>query len=186
LSQVDNEEWLAAWAAKREEVNRAMQAFVPAFKGLDPDAVVRIRGSLASGIKTNPAKVTDSGEQLLFNPSDFDIDAYVESNQLYREALEAEGSSDEAAHGQVVGSAHPGVNAIIRRMRDVLSGITGNRDTGRNAFRFNVVIRSSRNAAFKTRQDQDKLEELGQPWHWGNPLTIQPPAAEPTDRKSGE
>ena len=57
LSEVDNKVWEQAWAAKQEEVHNAMQAFVPDFLALDATAEVKIRGSLSSGIKGNPAKV---------------------------------------------------------------------------------------------------------------------------------
>jgi hypothetical protein len=149
----------------------AVQAFVPRFQALDPAAEVRIRGSIATGVKANPAKVDPvSGKRLLFNPTDFDVDAYIASDKLYGQALTASGSSDAVIRGKIPGSRLPAVNAIIREMRVALAKIAGNRDAPKAVqYRFNVIIRSVRNDKSTIRQDQGDM---------GGPLTIEPPESD--------
>ncbi|ACY13834.1 DUF4157 domain-containing protein [Haliangium ochraceum] len=174
LSQM-NRTWEQALARKQEEVIAAMQQFVPDFTALAADAEVRIRGSLASGVK-GPNKTSKTNERLLFDPTDFDIDAYVESDTLYGEALKADKTSDEVVRGQIAGSRHPKVNEIIRRMRTELAKVTGNRDAPpESQYKFNVLIRSSRNASFKTYQDRKAMSDLGENPNYGNPLNVPPP-----------
>ncbi|MEH1949465.1 MAG: DUF4157 domain-containing protein [Nostoc sp.] len=174
LSEADAN-WEKAWKAKQAEVHNAMQQFVPRFQALDPDAQVNIRGSLASGVKMNPDKRASSGEPYVFNPTDFDIDAYVVSDNLFRQAIR--NNSAAARNGQIVGSKSgiKQVNQLIRDMRDVLGNITGNRDTGNVKWHFNVLIRSSSNADKTTNKDRRSVTALGLEQSRGNPLTIQPP-----------
>ncbi|BAZ16713.1 hypothetical protein NIES4071_85910 [Calothrix sp. NIES-4071] len=172
LSEVNNEKWLQAWTDKQKEVHDAMQAFVPRFQALDTDAEVKIRGSLASGIK-GPNKVDKTGQRLLFNPTDFDIDAYVVSEKLFKEAVKKDPNA--AARGQIAGSKHDQVNAIIGEMRIVLAKISGNRDVPPTEWKFNVLIRSRKNAAGTVKRDQKAMEELRFPGEWGNPLEVKPP-----------
>jgi hypothetical protein len=171
ISHFNDEDFQQEWAAKQDEVYLAVQAFVPRFQALDPVAEVRIRGSIASGVKANPAKVDPvSGKRLLFNPTDFDIDAYIASDKLYGEALKAAGTSDGAVRGKIPGSKLPAVNAIIREMRVALAKIAGNRDAPKALqYRFNVIIRSVRNDKSTIRQDQGAM---------GGPLTIEPPESD--------
>jgi hypothetical protein len=179
LQQAENsEEWQQLWQAKQEEVNNVAQQFVPRFLALDPNAQVRMRGSLASGVKMNPSKVGPNGERLAFNPSSFDIDAYVVSDVLFEQA--AENNPDAVRNGQIVGSKsniRP-VQQIIRDMREALANIPGNRDSGENRFRFNVVIRSSENARYTTNRDRRNVGALGLPRERGNPLVVQSPENE--------
>ncbi|WP_199302655.1 DUF4157 domain-containing protein [Oscillatoria sp. FACHB-1406] len=175
LSQA-NEGWEKAWKAKQEEVHNAMQKFVPQFIALDPNAEVKIRGSLATGVKMNPEKRAKNGERYLFNPTDFDIDAYVVSETLYRKGLRLTGQQDAAVRGKIIGSKIPEVRQIIKDMRTVLADIAGNRDTGGQEWKFNVVIRSPRNADFTSRKDKQEVENLGLPPSRGNSLKIKPPA----------
>ncbi|HEY9804205.1 MAG TPA: hypothetical protein V6D25_27990, partial [Leptolyngbyaceae cyanobacterium] len=174
ISQAD-ENWEKAWRAKQEEVHNAMQQFVPRFQALDRDAQVNIRGSLASGVKMNPKKKASNGEPYVFNPTDFDIDAYVVSDNLFRQALN--NNPTAARDGQIVGSKSgiKEVNKLIRDMREVLANISGNRDTGNVKWQFNVLIRSSGNADFTTKKDRRAVKTLGLEPSRGNPLTIQPP-----------
>jgi uncharacterized protein DUF4157 len=171
ISHYDDDDFQRQWAAKQDEVYVAVQAFVPRFQALDPAAEVRIRGSIATGVKANPAKVDPgSGERLLFNPTDFDVDAYIASDKLYNDALKASGTSDAAVRGKIPGSRLPAVNAIIREMRVALARIAGNRDAPRALqYRFNVIIRSVRNDKSTIRQDQGDM---------GTPLTIEPPESD--------
>jgi hypothetical protein len=64
-----------------------------------------------------------SGERLLFNPTDFDIDAYIANDKLYGDALKAADTSDAAVRGKIPDSKLPAVNAIIRDMRVALAKI---------------------------------------------------------------
>lgn len=115
-----------------------------------------MRGSI-TGVKANPKKVhPETGKRLLFNPTDFDIDAYVASNTLYNQALKAMGATDEDVGGKVPGSKLPSVNQIIRDMRVALARIAGNRDAPKSLqYRFNVIIRSFRNDNFTIRKDRN-------------------------------
>ncbi|MEH2258766.1 hypothetical protein [Nostoc sp.] len=167
--------WEKAWKAKQAEVHSAMQQFVPRFQALDPDAQVNIRGSLASGVKMNPKKCASSGEPYVFNPTDFDIDAYVVSDNLFTQALK--NNPTAVRNGQIVGSQSgiKEVKQLIWDMREVLAKITGNRDTGEVKWHFNVLIRSSTNASKTTNKDEQSVTALGLERSRGNPLTIQPP-----------
>ncbi|HEX3477510.1 MAG TPA: DUF4157 domain-containing protein [Kofleriaceae bacterium] len=171
ISHFDDKDFQEQWAAKQDEVYAAVQAFIPRFQALDPAAEVRVRGSIATGVKANPNKVDPvSGERLLFNPTDFDIDAYIASDKLYSQAVSASGSSDAVVRGKIPGSKLPAVNAIIRDMRVALAKIAGNRDAPRSLqYRFNVIIRSVRNDKFTMQQDQRDM---------GAPLTIEPPESD--------
>jgi hypothetical protein len=151
--------WEERWYAKQAEVVGALAPFVERFKALDPLSALRIRGSLASGYK-GQHKALDTGERPLFNPDDFDIDAYLVSDALYLATLKEAGKTDDAAKGQVTGSSHPKVNEIIRDVRVALARIPGNRDN-RDTWRFNIIIRSARNAKFKEGQDAGDLWKLG-------------------------
>jgi hypothetical protein len=174
LSQ-ENKNSIRIWHDKQTEVNEAMQPFVSQFLMLDPDAEVKIRGSLATGIKMNPEKIAANGERYLFDPSDFDIDAYVVSDALYLEALNTPGGNDASARGQISGTKLPSVNTIIKAMRLELGKIPGNRDKGNKAWRFNVLIRSERNADFTTKKDRSSVAALGFNANDGNPIRILPP-----------
>ena len=147
------------WRAKQDEVTATMAPFVERFRALDPSASLRVRGSLASGYK-GAQKALPSGKRPLFNPRDFDIDAYLVSDTLYQQALGPAGTTDAVAKGKVVGSNHPKVNAIIRDMRKELAKIPGNRDNV-ETWHFNVIIRSPRNAAFTERGDRTDAFGLG-------------------------
>lgn len=174
LSQAD-EEWEKAWKAKQLEVQQAMLAFVPQFQALDPNAEVHIKGSLASGVKLNPKKRSPTGEPYVFNPTDFDIDAYVKSDKLYRQALE--NGAQVRKVGEIIGSKSniPGFNKIIWDMRRELAKISGNRDVGEQMFQFNVFIRTQKNVANSIKRDQGLAEGIGSNPSIGNPLIIPEP-----------
>jgi hypothetical protein len=171
LSHFDDADFQEQWLAKQAEVHDAVQAFVPKFQALDAAAEVRVRGSIATGVKANPDKVDPvSGKRLLFNPTDFDIDAYIASDKLYKMAVQREGTSDGAVRGKIPGSKLPAVNAIIREMRVALAKISGNRDApAALRFRFNVILRSVRNDQQTMRQDGNGF---------GEPMTVEAPEHE--------
>ena len=171
-----NETWEKAWRSKQQEVNATVQQFVPQFIALDANAKVKIRGSLATGIKMNPEKKAKNGDRYLFNSSDFDIDAYIVSNLLYRQALETTSQTDASLRGQISGTKLFSVNTIIKAMRIALGKIAGNRDTGSTAWRFTILIRSEKNADYTTKKDRRNVSDLGFDESEGNPLTIRPPS----------
>ncbi|MEP6519604.1 eCIS core domain-containing protein [Microcoleus vaginatus] len=177
LSEAD-EDWEKAWRAKQEEVQSKMQQFVPRFQALDPNAEVHVKGSLASGVKLNPKKRSPSGEPYVFNPTDFDIDAYVKSNALYKQALQK--GAVLRKPGEIVGSKSniPGFNQIIWDMRKELAKISGNRDVGDEMFRFNVFIRTDQNASSSIERDQKLAKNINQDASIGNPLIIKDPNKE--------
>ncbi|BAZ50297.1 hypothetical protein NIES4103_29130 [Nostoc sp. NIES-4103] len=174
LSQAD-EEWEKAWKAKQLEVQQAMQAFVPQFQALDPNAEVHIKGSLASGVKLNPKKRSPTGEPYVFNPTDFDIDAYVKSDKLYEQAIRNGAEARKA--GEIVGSKSRirAFNEIIKTMREKLAEISGNRDVGEEMYKFNVFIRTQKNVASSIKRDQDLAKKIGRNPSIGNPLIIPEP-----------
>ncbi len=174
LSQA-NEDWEKAWKAKQEEVQSKMQQFIPRFQALDSKAEVHVKGSLASGVKLNPKKRSPSGEPYVFNPTDFDIDAYVKSDALYRQALQ--NGAVVRKPGEIVGSKSkiPGFNEIIWDMRKELAQISGNRDVGEEMFRFNVFIRTDENVSSSIKRDQKLAGNIDQDASIGNPLIIKDP-----------
>jgi hypothetical protein len=56
------------------ELDGVMQPHLATIRGLDPDAVVGLRGSLASGLRSQ-----GKGP---FDPGDFDVDAFIVSDRL--------------------------------------------------------------------------------------------------------
>jgi hypothetical protein len=176
LSEADDK-WEKVWKAKQVEVQTAMQQFVPEFQRLDSDAEVHIKGSLASGVKLNPKKRSKkTGEPYIFNPTDFDIDAYVVSDKLFKIGI-TRGVAIRKP-GEMVGSKIQEVNNIIRKMRKELAKISGNRDVGENEFKFNVFIRTKLNTDKSIEKDRGAAEAIGLPSNRGNPLMVQPPQNE--------
>ncbi|TBR44879.1 hypothetical protein CBF23_002265 [Marinomonas agarivorans] len=146
-----------------------MQEFVPQFKSLDSKAKVKIRGSLASGVKLNPKKKSLEGKQFLFNPKDFDIDAYIVSERLFRGAKGK--SKYDIRKGSLNGFRNPFVAQLTYQMRKKLEKITGNRDRG-NQNNFFIVIRRPFNAKQSIKGDQNLAKEAGLDESHGNPLEI--------------
>jgi hypothetical protein len=175
----NNAEWEAAWKAKQKEVQQAMSEFVPEYQKIDPTAQVRIRGSLATGVKMNPDKKSASGEQYAFNPSDFDIDAYVVSEKIF--LMGAKGKPALIARGEMDGRDIPETAAIITKMQEKLAGVTGNRDTGSKKSRFYVVIRTTTNARDKVLGDRREMTRPGikLPEKRGVHLSVPPPIKKP-------
>jgi hypothetical protein len=168
--------WEQSWRAKQVEVLAAMQQFVPRITALDSAAQVRIRGSLAKGIK-GPQKIDKDGGRLRFDPEDFDIDAYVVSNKLYQQAITKGAVVRSGAKGVIVGSQSNigAIKQIVKEARDVLAKISGNRDTGPDAFHFNIYIRTVANANNTTAKDQADAEDAGLEASRGNPLVVPAP-----------
>jgi hypothetical protein len=135
-----------------------MSPFVEQFKALDPSSSLRIRGSLAVGMRKLHLAKRGYVDLESWDPTDFDIDAYVVSDTLFASA--AKGNDDAQARGQVPGSSDAKVNRIIRDMRTVLAKIEGNRDA-EETFRFNVILRTTANAADFEQGDRNAL------WHMG-------------------
>jgi hypothetical protein len=127
--------WETAWRRKQEDVQNALQSFVPRIRVLDPKAELKIRGSLAKG-KRFEGKVEPGGDRR-FNPEDFDVDAFVESDDLARKALEA-GALPVAGKIWASRSNIPKLVTLVREMRDALSEIAGLRVN-----KFDVVIRTT-------------------------------------------
>jgi hypothetical protein len=164
LKDIDNQEWQTLYKEKLNECVAVLETFVARFEELDPQAILRIRGSLAHGI--SQLYLGKEGARL-FNPSYFDIDAYVMSDSLYEKAIRTPRGAANVREGQVSGRCLASVNAIIRDMQAALSEIKGMRDYGQSAWRFNVLIRTSANADRTTKRDEKLMREL---WeddeHW--------------------
>lgn len=159
LSEADDA-WEAAWMAKRKEVEAMFSGFVPKFQALDPNATVHIRGSLATGLR-HKEKTTNSGERTVCNPEDFDIDAYIVSDTLLDQAKAA--SPDRAKVTSVVGSKSgiPKLIALIKEVRAAQATISGNRSTGPESFKFNIILRSKTDAEHKQREDRRAAKGTG-------------------------
>ncbi|KNY30114.1 hypothetical protein [Pseudobacteroides cellulosolvens] len=65
---------VASWQKIVSQVNNIMSPYVANIKRLSPDAKVGYRGSLATGIKHST--------QGPFDPTDFDVDAFIVSDSL--------------------------------------------------------------------------------------------------------
>ncbi len=171
LSQAD-EDWEKAWKAKQQEVGTSMQKFVPRFQSLDPTAEVHVKGSLAAGVKLNPKKRSESGEPYIFNPTDFDIDAYIVSDKLFTQGIR--NGAQARKPGEIVGSKSriPGFNQIIKDMRKELSKISGNRNAGENEYKFNVYIRTTKNTQKSINRDKGLAREIGIDEERGQPMII--------------
>jgi hypothetical protein len=83
-------------------------------------------------------------------------------------------TTEHVRRGQVPGSYHPGLKRVIWAMRDALGKITGNRDTGKDSYRFNVLIRLPANADNTVRKDRAEMRNLGFDPNEGNPMQVQP------------
>lgn len=173
------EEWERAWRAKQAEVSEVMSAFVPRIQALDPGAEVKARGSLAAGVKLNPKKKSPDGERYLFNPTDFDIDAYIVSDKLYSHAMKLQGKtpSKRVKDQKIVGSKSGirEVKALVIEVREALTVVSGNRNLGEDAWQFNILIRSTGNTTYVQGEDREAVSELGLEPSRGNSLSIPPP-----------
>jgi hypothetical protein len=168
----EDQEWIDAWRAKQDEVEASMQHFVPIFQAQDPNAEVRIRGSLATGVKMNPKKKPPDRRRYVFNPTDFDIDAYVVSEKLFTESSP---TAEDRRKGHIAASKHPKLRNVLWDMRRALAKISGNRDIGEEMFKFTVLIRQAANAERTVREDQQGMKRLGFDSSEGNPIVVQPP-----------
>ncbi len=151
--------WEEAWLAKQSHVIKVMKPFVVQFQKLDPKCDLRIRGSLASGFKGSK-KIDNKGRRLLFDPKNFDIDAYLVSDFLFSEAIKTEAGKDAATLGVVKGSVLKSVNTIIKGLRKALAKVPGNRDDADAQWRFNVLIRTTKKAEATAHWDWKDLAGL--------------------------
>ena len=177
LDEMAYQAWEAAWHSKQDEVTSALEGFLPALEALDPAGVMQIRGSLAKGIK-NARKVGPGGERLRFNPEEFDVDLYVVSQRLFDEAVEQ--GAPLRGEGEIVGSQSeiPGFEQLVRDIRDELAKISGNKDSGDEAWKFNIFLRTPANAEEAVAEERADAVAGGLPPERGDPLTIEPPTEE--------
>jgi len=173
LSDADDS-WEQAWKAKQDEVIQSLTQFTSRFQSFDSNAELKIRGSLAVGVKLSPKKRSISGQPYLFNPTDFDIDAFVVSNSIYETALTKSHSTDDFARGELwaMQSRWPELQQIVLDMRETLQRVSGNRDSGAKKVKFDVKVRSRRNSNFKQRRDIESVSALGLPSDRGQHLSV--------------
>ena len=181
--------WEQAWRQRQAAIQNLLQPFVPRFQSLSNEveaearaviptiaagAEVKIRGSLALGIR-NAHDIKPGEEPLKFNPEDFDVDVYVQSDSLVAWAVGRGYGGDKP--GEIIGGQIPRVDAIVREMRETLnrSRIAGYRVVDERAFMFNVIIRNTSNAVLKQTEDIENVRKAGLPAERGQHLRIPPP-----------
>ncbi len=121
------------WRERQEETQQKLAEYAAKIQALDPAARLKYRGSLAKyrrGVSKGFAE---------FDPLNFDIDFFVESDKLYVEALEAMGGMPERP-GELWAEAHPGLRAILDDMAAAYDTITGVRKG-----KFSMKLRSVTN-----------------------------------------
>jgi hypothetical protein len=110
-----------------QEVKVRLGAFASKVKEFDPAAELEFRGSLATGQKTDGSP---------FNPSDFDVDAFVKSDLLWQQAIEVYGATPQNGKIWANTSGIPGFGKLAEDMFNALKGLTGMRNE------FSLAIRS--------------------------------------------
>lgn len=121
------------WLERKNETQQKLEQYAGEIQALDPAAKLKYRGSLA---KQRKGVSKDFGE---FNPWDFDIDFFVESDKLYLEAVG--GRVPEAAGKQEIwADRHPGLKAKMDAMAAAYDAITGVRKG-----KFSLKLRSASN-----------------------------------------
>jgi hypothetical protein len=118
------------WLKLQQTTQAKLEEHAAALQALDPAAILKYRGSLA---KMRKGVSKDFQE---FDPNNFDIDFFVQSDKLY---LEAVGSGPEAP-GEVWGDAHPEVRKLLPAMANAYDTIPGVRKG-----KFSLKIRSIKN-----------------------------------------
>jgi hypothetical protein len=124
------------WRQKQEEVQLALQEFVTMIQALDPNAKLKYRGSTARGKKSN----VKGG--LPFDPSDFDVDGFIESDKLIEEA-KAKGVliyDTKVAIRELRNSALVNIETLARQK---LASITGIRKESDGSVDFYLLVRTS-------------------------------------------
>ena len=178
-------EWEKEWRKKQSEVVSALQTIVPSIKIIDPSAEVAIRGSLASGVKMNPAKRSTSGEPYAFNPTDFDVDVFVVSESIYRMITQRDATADVSNRGQAPATRLREMKPVVKAAWTALSKITGNRDGDpKESWKFNIIVRTPKNAAFYRKRDEAHVTQLGLGKNRGTPLFVPEPQNQEKDVKT--
>ncbi len=163
-------EWERTWRAKQEEVNAVLAQFIPQVEALGPGVQMKVRGSLAKGIKYRRGP---HGEVLRFDPEDFDVDVYIMSDELVDSALEAGARArlNNRPGTELWGSSSRlrEIRNLVTAMRQAVAQITGIRDTEG----FDIIIRSSLNEAAVLEEDRREVQRAGLDLSHAAPMTIE-------------
>jgi hypothetical protein len=128
-----------------DAVGMEMQKFLDAVHALDPEAKIGIRGSLPRGLK-GIHKLGPNGEQLLFDASSFDVDAFIVSDKMIDEVNKAGKLTSEKWINQtsIPGSRIQAVESLEIEIDKTLR--SNPKLYGLRNEKFNFIIRSSKNA----------------------------------------
>lgn len=130
LERTAEEEAERLWMQRQKETQNKLEQFAGQIQALDPAARLKYRGSLAKGRKGITKEFGD------FDPWNFDIDFFVESDKLYQEAI----GDDPDRTGEVWAGSHPGLSKILSAMADAYDSIPGVRKG-----KFSMKLRSTSN-----------------------------------------
>nr|WP_261282402.1 RHS repeat-associated core domain-containing protein [Serratia fonticola] len=92
----------------QSELDKILSGSLDDILKIDPEAQIGYRGSLATGVK-GPHKLNPDGSRKTFDPTDFDVDAFVVSDKL----------ADAVKPNRINfrdGSRHPDINRIQSEM----------------------------------------------------------------------
>jgi hypothetical protein len=117
------------WLGLQARTQQLLEGFAGQIQALDPDARLRYRGSLA---KFRRGVTKAFGE---FNPLDFDVDLFIQSDLLFLQA-----AGGRPGRGEVPAENHPAVAPIMGDMRTAYKQIPGVRPGS-----FSLVLRSVAN-----------------------------------------
>jgi hypothetical protein len=146
------------WQDRKRETQRRLEAHAASIQLLDPDAQLKYRGSLAKGRKGVSKGFAE------FDPMDFDVDFFVQSDKLY---LEVPGLAPDAP-GEVWADRHPRLRAMMPEMAAAYDAITGVRQG-----KFSLKLRAKKNV-------QELLAKRGLPEFAGEThVEITPPPPPP-------
>lgn len=145
-----------AWRDAQQHCQEKMQEFVPKIQALDGAARLKYRGSLAKG-----RKGVSKGFGA-FNPSDFDVDFFIESDLILTQC------TGNISRGEAWGDQHAGVNKMSADMAAAYDKIPGARKG-----KFSIKIRCVSNV-------RDLLARRHEREYAGEKhVTIQPPPPKP-------
>ena len=149
LREAEDRAWEQAFQGKRQEIQAALQAYVPRIRELAAqlaqtlDARTRPPASAAVELKyrgsTAKGRKGEHKGRVRFDPDDFDIDAFVESDVLVAAAIQRGAAA--ASEMWARDSRLPELRALEREMAASAAQISGLRSEGG----FSIKIRSTSN-----------------------------------------
>lgn len=126
---------IEVWKDKQVKVEQIMSKYVSQVKSLDPNGELQYRGSLAKGKKFD--KKTE--KHVAFDPTDFDVDAFISSDAIWKTAAENSGKVSGAILSRESGISK--IRNIEKSLKKELLVVPGMRKSGKLAD-FEIIIRS--------------------------------------------